>query len=99
MKRRAGSDARDQFEAPRMGAHAQRLNRLFNQLIELEAGLLKTESSALDFGEVENIVDELQQRVTVVLHDAQELLLMLIQIAFGKQYRHAQDRVHRRADL
>src|SRR6266478_252088 len=46
-----------------------------------------------------NIVDQLEQHVAIVLHDAEELLLLRIQIGLAQQLGHAENRVHRRAYL
>ena len=55
--------------------------------------------AGLDLGEVEDVVDERQQGVARPLDDAQELPLLLRERRIEGELGHADDAVHRRANL
>ena len=78
---------------------AERLDHFVGQVFEIEVDALEHQPPGLDLGEVEDVVDEAEQRVAVVAHDAEELLLVAVQGRFFEQLRHAEDRVHRSANL
>lgn len=67
-----------------MGTHGERFRDFVEQPVEAECGLLETEPPTLNFGKVENIIDQLKQRITVVLHDAEEFPLLRIQFGLGQ---------------
>ena len=61
--------------------------------------LLQLQLPRLDLREVEDVVDEGQQRLTAGPDDAGELLLLLAQRRLQEEARHPDDAVERRADL
>ena len=64
-----------------------------------KAAALQLEPPGLDLGEVEDVVDDAQQRVAARADDLGELALLGGQLGVEQQAGHADDGVHRRADL
>ena len=73
--------------------------RVAENFADLEGGVVQLELAGFDLGEVENVVDEREQRLGRILDDAQVLALHGRQLGSQQQLRHADDGVHRRADL
>ena len=72
---------------------------LFITEFELECDVLDVEPPRLDFGEVENVVDNGEQRRAGVVDLADVIPLFGSQIRPQTQMRETDDRVHRRTDL
>ena len=66
---------------------------------QAEADVLEIELAGFDLGEIEDVVEHAEQGIGGVFHDAQVFALFVIELCFERQVRHADDRVHRRADL
>ena len=64
-----------------------------------EGGRLEVELARLDLGEVENVVDDRQQRFGRVAGRLEVLPLLARQLGVEHQIGHAEDGVHRRADF
>src|SRR5208337_4271805 len=69
----------------------------FNQLLEVKIDLFETKMTAFDLREVEDIVDEAQQRVAGGPGDTHVSALLRSQGAFPQQLAHSDDSVHRGA--
>ena len=65
----------------------------------LKLGIFKDDLSALDLGEVENIVDQGQQGAPAVLGDFDVMALVRSQVCLQQQLDHANDAVHGGADF
>ena len=72
---------------------------LFITEFELKGDVLDVEPARLDFGEIENVVDNGQQRRTGIVNLADIIALFGSQIRLQTQMRETDDRVHRRTDL
>ena len=57
------------------------------------------ELAGFDFGKIENVVDDGEQRITRIAHRIQHQALLVIQFGLREQIGHADDAVHRRADF
>ena len=82
-----------------MRAHGQCLADRVHQVAEIEADLFEGQASALDLGEIEHVIDQLQQRVAVIRHHVEELALLLVEFGLADQIGHPEDRRHRGANL
>ena len=72
---------------------------LFITEFKLKGDILDVELTRLDFGEIEDVVDNGQQRSTGIVYLADIIALLGSKIGFQTQMREADDRVHRSADL
>ena len=98
-RRHVRLDVTGQLEALLVRARRQQPDRLLHGLAQVERHPLERQLPRLDLREVENVVDERQQRLGRVLHRPQVLALLRGQLRPERQLRHADDAVHRRADL
>ena len=99
---RSGTPARDiggELEALGGGLRRQRLGHALDQLDGGELDAFEVEAARLDLGEVEDVVDDPQQRRRRIAHRAQRLALLDRERRALQHVDHAQHAVHRRADL
>ena len=76
---RSGTSARDIGGEPEALGHRlrrQRLGRALDQLDGRELDVLEVEAAGLDLGEVEDVVDDAQQRRRRIAHGAERLALL-----------------------
>ena len=66
---------------------------------QIEGMPLQLQTAGVDLGEVEDVVDDAEQRLAARADDGGELALARRQIGVEQQAAHADHRVHRRADL
>jgi hypothetical protein len=78
---------------------AQPIADTFDQGLELDRLVFELEPAGLDLGEVEDVVDQPQQRGGRFAHRVHGLRLLFVEVAVGQQLGHAQHTVHGRADL
>ena len=52
-----------------MRLHGKGRNGSFHQICEIELGVLQLQAAAFNSGEIQNRVDEVQQRIAVGHHD------------------------------
>ena len=72
---------------------------LLHQIRHPERHLLELETAGLDFGKVENVVDQSQEGIATGADGFDEGPLFLLQGGAEQNPRHADHRVHRRADF
>ena len=96
---RAGGDVG--FEQQSLGGRlrAERVERAGDQAGQRERGVFQLEPAGLDLGEVEQVVDDAQQRLRRIAHGRHALALLLVQALVLENLHHAEHAVHRRADL
>ncbi len=68
-------------------------------LAHVERNVLDRNLARLDLGEVQNIIDDGKERVPAVADDFRVLLLLSCELCVKEEAGHADDGVHRRADL
>ena len=68
-------------------------------VVQVEIRGIEVDLAGLDLGEVEQVVDQREQGVARVLHDAEELPLLGRERTVERELGHADDAVHRGADL
>ena len=73
--------------------------RVVERVAQRELRRVEVKLARFDLREVEDVVDELQQRVRRALHHAEILALLRRQLGVERELGHADDAVHRRADL
>ena len=95
----AGLDERSELQPLAVRALGEQLHRALDHLLELEIDLLEDEHAGLDLREIEDVVDDGQQRVGAGGDGLGEVALARVQLGIEQQAGHADDAIHRRADL
>ena len=88
-----------QLETLELGALGKQQHHFFDRPRRRERKLLELELAGLDLGKVEDVVDDEQQQLGRAVQHVDETALALVERGVAEQVRHAQDAVHRRADL
>src|SRR4029077_12413250 len=94
-----GGDAASQLQALGVRSERQYVQRSFHGLAQRERCRVESQFASLDLGEVENVVDDSQQRLGRAFHYAEVLALPRRQRRVERQFGHANDSVHGRANL
>ena len=81
------------------GARSDDVERSLDALAEIERLPLQLEPAGLDLGEVEDVVDHAEQRISARPDDLGELALLRRQLRAEQQAGHPDHGVHRRPDL
>ncbi|MFM2208861.1 MAG: hypothetical protein RIQ96_504 [Pseudomonadota bacterium] len=98
-QRHVGGQLALQRHALALRGEGQCLQRAVHQLAQLQRRALQLHLPGLDLGEVEDVVDDRQQRLRRLLHHVQIFTRLPGQIGLERQRGHTHDAVHRRADL
>ena len=88
-----------QFQPLLVGAHGKRLNRALEAVTQAEGSAIEVELAYLDLGEVEDVVQQPQQRIGRAFDHGQGLALFGGEFRIEHQFCHADDPVHGSADL
>ena len=80
-------------------AERQRLQRAAQDRPDGEAGRVQLELARLDLREVEDVVDDVEERVGRRLHHLEILALLGVEVGVQQELRHPGDAVHGRPDL
>ena len=97
--RHVGRDVVGELEPFLRGAERQQLGGVADGLAEIERGVVELEPLRFDLREVEDVVDDPEQRLGRRLHRVEVLVLFGRELGAERQRRHAEDRVERRPDL
>ena len=97
--RHRAADRQRQLQSLLMGARAQRAHSVPDRAARIERHALERQLAGLDLREVEDVVDQSQQRARRVARRRQVLALLAREPGVERELGHAEDRVHRRADL
>ena len=81
------------------GRLGKKLQRLGEQRTQVEIGHIQFQLAGLDFGEIENVVDDAQQVPPRTLDRFDKLPLLRGQLGFEQQFGHPQHAIHRGADF
>ena len=82
-----------------MRARREQLERILDHAAQREIGQRELQAARLDLGEVQDVVDDFQQALARAIDRLGEAPLFVGQRGAQQQLGHAQDAVHRRADL
>ena len=82
-----------------MRPQRHRLDRIAEHLADLDRDRIDLEHAGLDLGEVQDVFDHAQQRVGTHFDQIEILTLLGLERGVAQQLRHADDPIHRRADL
>ena len=82
-----------------VGSDRHHLGHLPQQIVQREPGPLQLELRGFDLGQIEDVVDEMQQVVAGAAKDLHVLVLLGGERGLREQIRDADDRIHRRSDL
>ena len=94
-----GGDPAGQLQALGVRRSARVCSVSFHGFAQRERCRVEAELAGLDLGEIEDVVDDRQQRIGRAFHQAEVLALPRRQVGVEGQLGHADDAVHRRADL
>src|SRR5207253_699630 len=97
--RHVGVDQRRELETLGGGARGVDDHRVVEHGAQVELADVELELARLDLGEVEDVVDDRQQVFGTATDRAEEVALLGAEGRLQEQVRHAEDAVHRRADL
>ncbi|MCY1349030.1 hypothetical protein D9M69_352000 [compost metagenome] len=92
-------DVEQQGQALGRGLVADQPDQVLQHLVEIEGDAFEAQLAGLDLGEVEDVVEQTEQVLAGQLDLVQVTALARIEIAVEDQVGHADDGVHRRADL
>ena len=92
-------DVEQQLDALLVRALREQVDDFFHHLADVEVLRLEAQLAGFDLREVENVVDDREQRVRRALDRRRETALARIELRIEQQFRHAEHAVHRRADL
>ena len=99
LLRNAGRDVHQELESLFVRLLRGQRRDGADDFIELEVGGFDVELAGLDLGEVEDVVDDRQQRRAGIVDLADVVALLGRQLRLEGEMREADDGVHRRADL
>ncbi len=99
MLRDARVDVNDQLEALVCRLAADQAGDAGHRVLQIEAGALEGQLAGLDLGEVEDVVDDAQKVLAGLVDLAHIVALARRELGLERQKGHADDRVHRCADL
>ena len=98
-RRHVRRDLAGHVEALLRGGGAQQHERPLDALAEVEGARVDVHAARLDLREIEDVVDDREERVAARADGARELALHRREVRVEEQARHADDGVHRRAHL
>ena len=90
---------RRELQAFAAGDERRQVTRVLHRVAQVEVQGLDLEFAGLDLGEVEDVVDDREQRLGAALHREREVALLRVKVRVEEQRRHPDDAVHGRADL
>ena len=82
-----------------VGPGRHHLHHLLQMIVQREAGLFQFELRGFDLGEIEDVVDEIQQIVAGAAKDLHIFVLLRGKGGLREQVGDAHDRIHRRSDF
>ena len=94
-----GIDVEQQLDAFLVRALREQVDDFLDHLADVEVLRFEAQLAGLDLREVEDVVDDGEQRVGRALDGGGEAALARIELRIEQQLGHAQHAVHRRADL
>ena len=92
-----GGNSKRELEPFLMGADGHDFERLVEYLTDIEVQVLEHQMAGLNFGKVQDVVDQVEELTPRFPEDPHVLALFRDQRRFPQQVRHADDRVHWRA--
>jgi hypothetical protein len=84
---------------PGLGLVANQIDHVVDNALDLEIGRFQVQLAGLDLRHVENVVDDAEQMVRRVADLVEALAVLRLADVALEQVGHAEDGVHRRADL
>ena len=94
-----GAGVMNEFQALLGGVAGADLQGIADDLADVELDFFQLQAARLDLREVENVVEQMQQRIGGLLDDIEITLLLSGQRSRERQFGHADDAVHGRADF
>ncbi len=82
-----------------MSANGKGFHDIAQRLMQVEGFASQLQLASLDLGEVQDIVQQDQQRIAGLMDDVQVLALFVLEFGAQHQFRHSDNGVHRCADF
>ncbi len=98
-RRDVGRNATGQLQILLMRPQGERLHDVVQSVSQIEVRGIEQEFAGLDLGEIQNVVDDREQRICRALDRQQAVALLRIRGSVERQLRHPQDSVHGSSDL
>ncbi len=92
-------DVHDELQILRGGLERQHHRDVFHGVAQVQLERFDVELAGFDLGEIQDVVDDDQQRVGARANGFRVIALRAVERAFQQQAGHADDAVHRRANL
>ena len=89
----------DKLQPLLLGAESERDGEVFHQGAEVKVEQLQVELARLNLGEIQDVVDDLEQGLGATFNGPGSPLLFVVQRTVQQQIGHADDAIHRRTDL
>ena len=89
----------DEFDILFRGRGRQKRCDILDRLDRIERRLPELQLAGIDLREVENVIDDGEQRIARFHHDVDEGLLPAVELGFGQEFGHAEYAIHRGADF
>ena len=89
----------DHFESFALGRLGKQVRDILDQLAEVEVDALDLQLAGFDLGEIEDVIDDVQQMLAGLVDGIGEASLLRTQRRVAQQLGHAQNTVHRGADF
>ncbi len=94
-----GVDEVDEFQSFLVGAKGKRGGHLVHQALQIKVQQFHAQTSGLDLGKVQDVVDQIQQGLAAGLDGFHIADLLLGQVRILQKARHSEHSVHGRTDL
>src|SRR5512134_3713575 len=94
-----GREMAGQLEAFLVRPHRENLDGFLDKIAQVEFNRLQLNMAGLDLRKVQNVVNQLKKAATGTPEDPEVLSLVRRQLCIPEQIGHADDGVHRSADL
>ena len=99
VRRRGRREAAQDFEPLAVGGFGHQLGDILHQLAQIEVDRLQLHPAGFDLGEVQDVVDPPQQRLSGTVDGLHEPPLLVVELGLHQQLGHAEHAVHRGSDL
>ena len=80
-------------------ALGKRISHIFDGVAQAEVDRLEFEPAGFDFGKVQNIIEQSEQRLRALERSLQVIALLIVELSIQRELEHADHAVHRRADF
>ncbi len=99
MRRHGPGEATQDLESLAVRRFGHQFGDIFHQFMQIEIDGLELDAAGFDLGEVQDVVDDVQQGLAGAVDRLDETLLLVCERGVQQQLGHAEHSVHRRSNL